>query len=227
MAIFLGGGGSRTESVELDREFARFVGRGRLVYWPFAMADERTPDECEAWLRETFEPLGIGEIDTWASLDDRDLRQLQGASGLYIGGGNTFRLLRDLNLASARQTLSDLVSSLPIYGGSAGATVLGDTIETICHLDRNDVEINDLTGMRLLGGASVWVHYEPTDSDRVEAFLGRDDRRSLIALPTDAGIVLNGSTATSLGFSPARIISPTGQIDLPPGTSTRLAGLTR
>ncbi len=225
MPIFLGGGGSRTESLELDRVFARFVGRGTLIYWPFAMADERSPEECEIWLRATFEPLGVSEIDTWTDLDGRDLRDLERAAGLYIGGGNTYRLLRDLQRTSTDQALTRIVDSVPIYGGSAGAAVLGATIETISHLDRNNVGITDLTGMRLLADTSVWVHYEPTDRSRIGSFLQKDPRRALLALPTDAGVVVDGSTVTSLGSSSAWLMSTTDEIELPPGTSTTLSDL--
>ena len=185
------------------------------------MAGERTPHECEDWLRATFDPLGVSRIDTWPDLNERDLEELTQAGGLYIGGGNTFRLLDELQRANAREILLAVQSSLPIYGGSAGAAVLGATIETICHLDPNDVGLETLTAMDLLGGASVWVHYEPADHERIEEFLRRQDETLLFALPTDGGVVVDGQSVRSAGFSASRIMG-SHEIELAPGEAVRL-----
>ena len=136
--MFLGGGGHEQL---LDKAFAAACS-GPLVYWPFAMADHPEFSTCEAWLRRAFEPLGLDDINTWPSLGGRDLAELRGAAGLYIGGGNTYLLLFELQSHGALAAVRSLAAAgLPVYGASAGAAVLGSTIETIAHLDPNAVGI--------------------------------------------------------------------------------------
>ena len=66
-----------------------------------------------------------GRSSSTARLPPRDLSALAEAGGLHIGGGNTFRLLDELRRAGAGAALTALASGMPIYGGGAGAAVLG------------------------------------------------------------------------------------------------------
>lgn len=219
--IYLGGGGS--ESVEVHRAFAVQVGSGRLVYWPFAQAGLNTFEACETWLRRALEPFGVAHIDMWTELSPTRLDELDCAAGLYIGGGNTFRLHEILQSAGAHEAVRSAAHrSLPTYGGSAGASVLGKTIETVLHLDTNELNIADVRGMDLLAGASAWVHYSRNDGVRIARFLESHPGSLLIALPINAGAVVEASTVTATGSSAILLIDSEGEHSLNEGESTAL-----
>ena len=98
---------------------------------------------------------------------------------------------------------------------------LGATIETVCHLDTDHVGLSSLGGTDFLNGASVWVHYEPADRDRIERFLYGRDGGLLFALPTDGGLVVEGGRVRSVGVSASWLIG-TKDIELAPGESIQI-----
>lgn len=222
MAIFLGGGGGAAESIQLDRKFAAAVGEGKVVYWPFAMADDPEVATCEAWLRRAFNPLGLTNIETWTTLRDRDLLTLADAAGLYLGGGNTYRLLHELQTANALSLLRELVASgLHLYGGSAGAAVLGTTIATISHIDADYIGLTDLTGAAVVE-AAVWVHYAAGDRPLIEQFL-RERGGLVVAIETTGGAMIDGDTVWSHGSTPVRLFTRTSTVEVPGGEFTQLS----
>jgi dipeptidase E len=94
--LFLAGGGSAEDSRELDDQFVTNLGRGEsFAYVPVAMPSSRYPDNCR-WIESVFLPLGVRQIAMWTSLEDKTLDLLRGVGGLYIGGGNTAKLLREV-----------------------------------------------------------------------------------------------------------------------------------
>lgn len=224
MSVFLGGGGNAAQSIVLDRAFAAKVGTGPVVYWPMAMASHPDFATCEAWFRRTFEPLGVRDVDLWPSLRDRDLGDVAGAAGLYIGGGNTYHLLHALKSADALGAIRKLVEGgLPVYGGSAGAVVLGADISTVAGMDVNDIGITDVQGVDLLMGHSVWVHYEPSDRTEVESWSLQHGKTEVLALAEDAGAIVEGSMVVSCGQTPARLLTPDTVVELEDGASLELS----
>ena len=79
---------------------------------------------------------------------------------MYIGGGNTFRLLAEIRKYGFEPALQDFAyRGKPIYGGSAGAAILGRDIRTVNHIDNDDVGLMNTSALDLANGHSVWVHY--------------------------------------------------------------------
>ena len=94
MNIFLGGGGTAKESEPIDKCFvASLDPKKPLVYIPNAMKS-RPYQSCLEWLSESFEPLGAHVIEMWHDLQPR--RPAQDIAGIYIGGGDTAKLLHEL-----------------------------------------------------------------------------------------------------------------------------------
>lgn len=77
--------------------------------------------------------------------------------GVYIGGGNTVRLLAEIRGPAFASYLQGAAAAVPIYGGSAGAIILGEDIRTTPEAD--SCEDNDARGLALLSGWSVTCHY--------------------------------------------------------------------
>lgn len=147
MRIYLAGGGTREQSARIDAMFAETI-RGPLLYVPIAMRS-RPAEECRAWLGETFAPHGI-EIAMLTDLRQAPPKERIG--GLYIGGGDTKHLLDEVRHSGFAQYIDALVShDMPVYGGSAGAIILGKHVWW---------EGEVFPGLDLLHGFSVRCHYD-------------------------------------------------------------------
>ena len=160
--LMLAGGGNEADSASLDRIFAAWMGRGgSMLYLPIAQdLDPGGYEAAHQWLRSVFEPLGVREIEMWTGLAGRTAEELRAFDSVYIGGGNTFRLLSLMRESGFDVHLQDyFAGGGAIYGGSAGAIVMGRNILT-AHGDPNDVALVDTRGLDLARGHSVWCHDE-------------------------------------------------------------------
>ncbi len=216
--IFLAGGGGAADSRPLDVAFARAVRGGRLSYWPVAF-DPQTHDyiDCLMWLRDIYEPLGVRGISLWGGetpIAPADY------DAVYIGGGNTFRLLQLLRRWSLLDQLRNFVAGGGlVYGGSAGAAVLGADISTITHLDRNEVGLHQTRGADLAAGYGVFVHHQESDLAR-ECVWTATHGRPVLALSERANAVVSGSAVTAVGHEPVVLVRTEGHRTLVPGATS-------
>jgi len=203
--IFLSGGGDEKDSAQLDKEFASSLKpEGALLYIPVAR-DVKEYIKCLDWFKSVFEPLWKGEIRMLTDLGKR--KGLSDIGGIYIGGGSTIKLLDETNKTNFRSYLREAQAhDIPIYGGSAGAIVLGKSIKTDPEISNN----NQLAkGLDLLFGYSVVCHYQEKDKDR-NTKLAREIG-PLIVLSEKSGIILEKEVAVSLGTE-SFIITVDGKI---------------
>lgn len=93
------------------------------------------------------------EIEMLTDLNNVDYSSLEKFDSIYIGGGNTFALLKTLKETKFADTLLKFIDSgRSVYGGSAGAIVLGKDTSTafIGNLtDENNVQITDFLGLNV------------------------------------------------------------------------------
>jgi dipeptidase E len=212
MRIAIAGGGGREDSVRIDRYFAGWIGgEGTLLYIPVALGWPRARyADADDWIRGVFEPYGVSRIHMWMSLEHHRPDELFDFTGAYLGGGNTFRLLNLLRRTGFGAALAEFASAnRPIYGGSAGAVVLGEDIATVDHLDDNAVGITETAGLGLLNGASVWVHYENDQRHRVDAYC-RSHPEDLLVMTERSGIVLEADICLTVGYEPAFLVDEAG-----------------
>ena len=221
-SLFLSGGGGAEDSLLLDSAFASAVGSGPLWYWPVAM-DPTGVDytACLDWVTGVFAPLGVDEIHMWDGADGEPAPRLAEFRGVYIGGGNTFRLLAVLRRHGLPPALQRFVENGgAVYGGSAGAAVLGADITTVAHLDVDSCHTTDPRGLDLLAGHGVFVHHRLQDAPRAQDWARRNGR-PVVALDERAGAVLTDGRLTAVGFEPVYLIE--NQVrSLQPGESVVL-----
>jgi dipeptidase E len=222
-SVFVAGGGGAQDSLLLDTAFASAVGSGALWYWPVAMdpAGNRYA-ACLEWLTGVFTPLGLTEVEMWDGAGGEPARRLPEFRGVYIGGGNTYRLLAILRRNGLLPALRRFVADGgAVYGGSAGAAVLGADITTVAHIDVDLSGTTDTRGLDLVAGHGVFCHHEPQDAPRAQAW-GRGNRRPVVALHERAGAVVAKGRLTSVGFEPVQLIEDDDVRDLRPGESVML-----
>ena len=204
MKIALGGGGGASDSLLLDEVFATWIGsQGRLLYWPVALRGIRSFESCLEWITATFAPLNVSPITMWTDLSEHQVSELEQFDAVYIGGGNTFGLLAELRKSGFDRYLREFACrGKAIYGGSAGAAVLGRDIRTVNYLDQNEVGLVDMEGLDLADSHAIWVHYQPQDDHLIDAYM-KQYQQPMIALSERSGIVLERGSLRSVGFEPA------------------------
>lgn len=200
MRVILAGGGEASDSVPLDRLFARWTRHGTVLYWPFA--SDIPPEECLRWFESTYGPLGVRDIVMWRSLDEMEGSELGAYAGVYVGGGNTFSLLDSVRRANAAERIIDWARhGSVIYGGSAGAILLGRDVSTAARADPNDVGVLDTAGLDMALGHAIWCHYEPAELGLVQQW-SLERNHPVLALSERTGIVREGDLLRVVGFEP-------------------------
>jgi dipeptidase E len=111
----------------VEPELRNFLGPVKTVlFFPFALFDR---DSYAAKASERF--AGMGYTMTSAHSAEDPVRAIGETDAIFIGGGNTFRLLKalqDLNLIEPIQ--QRVAAGAPYIGSSAGSNVAGPTIKT-------------------------------------------------------------------------------------------------
>jgi dipeptidase E len=204
--ILLGGGGSAENERPILERFAAWVSAGRVLYLPIAA--EQPGSAHLAWVTSVLTPLGVLQIDMWTTLAGHQPAELGAYAGIFIGGGNTYWLLHQLRAGGFDNAIRQYaLGGGALYGGSAGAIVLGANISTCAHIDHNDVRITDMHGLNLLDGHAVWCHYRAADYPLCQAFIMRT-RIATFFLAETSGLWRRGpEDYVSLGAPTARLIT--------------------
>lgn len=189
-------------------EIVDFLGAvRRVLFVPFALANR---DAYAAQARARFATMRYA-LD---SLHDAiDLVQaVNDAEAIFIGGGNTFRLLKTLYDFELVQPIRERVAAgMPYIGSSAGSNVAAPTIRTT-----NDMPIVEPPSFAALGLVSFQInpHYLDPDPDsrhmgetreeRLLQFL-EENETPVIGLREGAMIRVERGASVLKGSSGARI----------------------
>jgi len=211
--IFLSGGGGASDSIYLDKKFVSVLDLDEpLIYIPVAMTS-KPYEECYTWFQSIFPPLGVKKIEMLVDLRHINKKILDNSTGIYIGGGDTIKLLREVHQSNFDQYLINYIKrGNPVYGGSAGAIILGKDIRTAP--EARDLDENNSMGLNILSGYSVYCHYDPSQNIKN---IQRNLKHSLIAIPERSGVYIEGRDLEVLGFEPICIIMDKEEIILRPG----------
>ncbi len=206
--ILFGGGGGEEASRPLDERFAQWLGpQARLLYLPTALVDPLSMQAGFRWAKSVFFPLGLTQMETWEDLAHKTARDLAAFDGVYINGGNTFYLLHQLRLYHLDGLLADFIQTgKPVYGGSAGAIILGKDITPCAHIDEDIVGLDNLAGLDLALGWAIWCHYQEADAARVQQYVTQSGVPAL-ALTERAGLYREGDTLYAAGYDPVRVFA--------------------
>jgi dipeptidase E len=214
--IYLGGGGSPEDEHLLWKEM--FKETPRVLYWPFALSGSMLLG-AEGWLRENLAARWPGAaLTTWTGLGGHVPSELSGFDLLFIGGGNTFDLLKHVQehhfATPVKQFVADGGS---LYGGSAGAILASDSIDSALGYDQNDAGLTDLIGLGLVPRVVILPHY--TEKEQHKALkLHRTHSRPVLGIPEDSGLLVTERDATVVGRDPVYVIEGAGIRHVAPGS---------
>ena len=214
--IYLGGGGSPEDEHLLWSEM--FRGTPRVLYWPFALSGDMLLG-AESWLREN---LAAGWPDvtltTWTELGGRRAAELSTFDLLFVGGGNTFDLLkhvREHQFAAPVQLF--IADGGSFYGGSAGAILASGSIDSAIGYDQNDAGLTDFTGLGLVPGVVILPHYTQKEQETALK-LHRAHNQPVLGIPETSGLRVTDQDARVVGRDPVRVIEGAGIRHVAPGS---------
>ena len=192
MRLLLSGGGSPDAVVPLDELFISQIDiHAPTLYIPVAM--EPPYNECLNWFQKTYQPYGLRHVEMCTDLSS--IQNLSQYTAIFIGGGNTFKLLNTIkNSRFDSKLLEYLNNNGLVYGGSAGAIIFGSSIKTAEYADVNSVGLNDLSGLNLTGGKDIFRHYSHKDNQYI-----RDYHNDLFILYEESGLFIRHDTAEPIG----------------------------
>ncbi len=184
--ILSGGTGEKNEE-NLNSFFLKLVKNKSILYIPIARETEDY-SECYDWISSVLPEKKIN------MLVDFKLQKvnLKNFGGIYIGGGNTFKLLKEIKENKFDKELAKFKGI--IFGGSAGAIIFGRNIETAEWgniKDKNKVKLRDLNCLNLINGYNIKAHYLKKEKDETIRFV-KKTKTPIIALPEDSGIYFDG-----------------------------------
>lgn len=143
--------------------------RRSLLFVPFAKAAH---DDYTATVAEALEPLGISVTGLHSA--GHPVRAVKRAEAVFIGGGNSFRLLKALHHRGLIEPLRSLVlDGLPYMGASAGTNMACPTLRT-----SNDMPIVHPPTFESLGLVPFQInpHYVDPDPDSRHMGETREER---------------------------------------------------
>ncbi|MET3808708.1 dipeptidase E [Nakamurella sp. UYEF19] len=207
--VYLGCGRGAADEALLWHEMPR--SNPRVLYWPFALTG-RMLAGAHDWLSRSLNQLGERvDLSTWASLDGRDPSDLMSFDLLFVGGGNTFRLLHHIRKHGFVQPVRDSVASgVCYYGGSAGAVLACDDIAIARGHDPNLEKLEDLDGLRLVSEMAILPHYDDSQKTHAQTFSSQHET-PVVPIPDGSGVVAFDGEMRSVGRDDVTIFGCAGQ----------------
>jgi dipeptidase E len=217
-----------------EAEIRDFLGDvKRVLFVPFALHDRAA---YAATAQQRFAQMGYELSSIHTASDPR--QAVEDTEAIFIGGGNTFRLLKALYDSDVLEPIRRRVAArMPYIGSSAGSNVAAPTIKTT-----NDMPIVQPPSFDALN--LVWFQINPhyLDADKNSTHMGETREQRLIQFLEEndtpiAGLregamlriednitLLKGSTGARIfrrGFAPVEAL-PGDQLDalLQPSTPT-------
>jgi dipeptidase E len=199
------GGGYLDHAMDEIRAF--LDGAGELLFVPFALKD-REGYAARAAARFLREGIAVRALTD----DEAGRRALEAAPAVFVGGGNTFRLLKTLQDSALLEPLAARArAGLPYLGASAGTNIAAPTIRTT-----NDMPIVQPRSFDALGLVPFQInphyldadpatrHMGETREERLREFL-EENERVVVGLREGAWLRVEGASLRLFGGPAARI----------------------
>lgn len=142
----------------------------RLVFVPFALRDREGYGKVA---RDRLAAVGV-EVSVLTA-DEAGRRLLESAESVFVGGGNTFRLLKTLQDSGLFAVLRERArGGLPYLGSSAGTNLATPTIRTT-----NDMPIVEPASFEALGLLPFQINPHYLDPDPRSTHMGETREQRL------------------------------------------------
>jgi len=192
------------------------AGKKRVAFVPFAAFDHAA---YTAKVSERFGRMGFEIVP---------IEQLDQADAIFVGGGNTFRLLKKLYDRNLLDAIGKRVrAGMPYIGSSAGSVITAPTIRTT-----NDMPIVEVKSLNSLGLIPFQInghyldpdpgskHKGETREERIREF-HEENSTPVVGLREGTMLLVEDKSYKLLGLKPARLFRR-GEEPIEVGPGTRL-----
>ena len=192
----------------VESEIRSFLGGAkRILFFPFALHDR---DAYTSTARNRFAAMGYA-LDS-AHETSVPQNAVEETDAIFIGGGNTFRLLKALQDLDLIEAIRHKVSSgAPYIGSSAGSNVAGPTIKTTKDMPIVQPRSFDSLGLvpfqispHYLDPDPKSTHMGETQEERILQFL-EENETPVVAIREGAWLSCKDGSVTLKGQTGARI----------------------
>lgn len=195
------------------------VSARRIAFVPFAASDL---DGYAARARARFERFGC---DLASVHEGNASRTIESADAIFVGGGNTFRLLHRMYASGVIAAIRERVAGgAPYIGSSAGSIVAGPTLKTT--KDMPIVQPPSFDALRLvpfqisphyLDPDPASTHMGETQEERILQFLEENDT-PVVGLREGSLLRVEDDSVALLGAQPLRLFRRGCEpVECPPG----------
>ncbi len=155
-----------------EQEIRELVGkRTAVIFVPFALQDRQA---YVAKTRERLRALGVALTSVHDVSNMR--RAIADAEVIFVGGGNTFRLLKGLYDHDLLDPIRQAVAAgTPFIGSSAGAIVAGPSLKTT-----KDMPVVQPPSFESLGLVSFQISPHYLDPDRSSTHMGETQEERIV-----------------------------------------------
>lgn len=208
MTLILNGGGDGQAVASARQLLNSIIDHSRkILYLPFAWPDSSYRGCLEFMTAELsdVEKAGIEMVTTPEELMSLNFNDY---ACLYIGGGNTYKLLDGLKKSGAFDKIRKYLieENGIVYGGSAGAIIFGRDLDSCNTDDDNEVGLVDHTGFNMINGYSLLCHYTSREPARTELsrnyLLELSKVKPVYAIPEEDTIYVENDRITFIGSRP-------------------------
>jgi dipeptidase E len=140
-----------------------------------ASSDKENNQYIQSAISE-LKSTGLDTVDFYDFENDGS-KDLSKYDIIYVGGGNTFKLLKFAKEANFDKTVQSLLNRGGIYiGVSAGSLIVGPSIQISneVHPDKNEVGLTDFTGFNIVN-LIIFPHYSPELEEEIKSFEERNN----------------------------------------------------
>jgi dipeptidase E len=206
----------------VESEIRSFLGGAQSVlFFPFALYGR---DAYTTTAKTRFDAMGYCLESAHKAAHPK--KAVEETDAIFIGGGNTFRLLKALQDLDLIEPFRQKVSSgAPYIGSSAGSNVAGPTIKTTKDIPIVQPRSFDSLGLvpfqispHYLDPDPNSTHMGETQEERILQFLDENDI-PVVGIREGAWLLCNDGNVTLKGKTGARIFRRgRAPVEAPPGT---------
>lgn len=208
MKLLLNGGGDGKQVENARKLLNSLIDHNKkILYIPFAWEDP-TYNGCLEFMTNELSDVEKTGIDMVKTTDELMSKDFTDYACIYIGGGNTYKLLNDLKTSGAFEKIRNYLinDNGIVYGGSAGAIIFGKDLDSCNTDDENKVGLVDNTGFNMINGYSLLCHFTSREAERTELskkyLLELSKLKPIYAIPEEDTIYISDNKIEFLGTRP-------------------------
>ena len=211
MKLLLNGGGSDNQLEFTMNKLNQIIDHSKpILYVPLAMDEEEHPyDDCYKWFQGQITNVDVPSVDMPRTFMEFSLKNFDNYSAIFIGGGNTYKLLKGIKDNDIFAKIIDYLNNNGIIVGcSAGSIIFGYDINSCLVMDKNDVKLEDTKGFNVINGKSIFAHYTNSKTEEIhkkytnyllDYSINHED---VIALPEEDTLFIDNGNISVIGSRP-------------------------